>query len=326
MTISNLRTERKKFRLARAAFTLVELLVVIAIIGILVALLLPAVQAAREAARRSQCTNNLKQIGLANQNFLSAKGHFPTGSQADNERDRKIVHQWTVYLMPYMESNAIYEQYDWTVGDRVTNFAAINGPLFKQKIESFLCPSDSAGFVGNWGWAHSNYVGCFAADGSWVEPGNWEKDPLTSNTFYNPAAASGTLALFNFNLTRKPRHVTDGLSNTYAFSEVIAGTDGELDFRGTWSVDHGVAYTHRIGPNSTEPDLDAHACGITPRPEAPCKRSPTFGTAYWAARSHHPGGVTAARVDGSVHFVSDSIATRVWQGLGSINGGEVSLD
>ncbi|QEG33934.1 DUF1559 family PulG-like putative transporter [Bythopirellula goksoeyrii] len=310
---------------ARTAFTLVELLVVIAIIGVLVALLLPAVQSAREAARRTQCTNNLKQVGLGMQNYQSAQGSFPPGSQADDEPGRRIVHQWTVYLMPYIEETAIANRYDWKVGDRGPNFATVNGPLFQTPIQAYQCPSDTHGFVKDWGWSHSNYVGCFSADGSWVEPDGWTADNNINHPFYNPSADSKKLAIFNFNRTRAPKHVEDGTSNTYAFSEVITGADNELDFRGTWSVDHGVAYTHRLGPNSTLPDKEAYACPIVARPEAPCKRAPSFGTAYWAARSYHTGGVNGARIDGSVQFVSDDIDGDVWIGLASINGSEVDL-
>src|ERR1043165_7475153 len=102
----------------RRGFTLVELLVVIAIIGILVALLLPAVQAAREAARRTQCTNNMKQLGLAMQNYLSAKKTFPPGSMRDitgstgNFRDPRVSPH--LRLMPYMENQPLYDRFDWT--------------------------------------------------------------------------------------------------------------------------------------------------------------------------------------------------------------------
>jgi prepilin-type N-terminal cleavage/methylation domain-containing protein len=323
-----------KLRFARAlpfgwrttrGFTLVELLVVIAIIGVLVALLLPAVQAAREAARRSQCTNSLKQVGLANQNYLAAKRTYPPGSQADDANNRTIVHQWTIYLFPYLEVTAIADQYDWKVGDRGPGFDVINGPLFRTPISVLQCPSDKPGFVENWGWAHTNYVGCFNADGSWVDPDNYPPDPFVKLAFYNPAVNSKKQGLFNFNVTRSPKHIVDGTSNTFAFSEVITGLDGENDFRGTWAVDHGVAYTHRLGPNSTLADRDAYSCGATKRPESPCTKSTSFGTAYWAARSYHLGGVNGARIDGSCQFVSDSIDSDVWIALGSINGEETNV-
>lgn len=303
-------------------FTLVELLVVIAIIGVLVALLLPAIQAAREAARRTECINKLKQIGLAAQNYLAAKKTFPIGSQADNEADRIIVHQWTVYLMPYLELSSLYDQYDFKVGDRGPGFDTINGPLFRTPIAAYQCPSSEQGFVQQWGWSRSNYVACFSPDGSWVEPNNWSADGLINVSTFNPSAKSGLQALFNFNVARGPKEITDGTSNTFVFSEVIPGLDNEYDFRGCWSVDHGVAYTHRLTPNSTLPDQLVYTCPPNVPPDAPCKKAPSFGTAFWAARSRHSGGVNAARADGSVSFVTDEVDSLAWIASASINGAE----
>jgi prepilin-type N-terminal cleavage/methylation domain-containing protein len=319
---------QEELKVPTSGFTLVELLVVIAIIGVLVGLLLPAVQAAREAARRTQCINNLKQVGLATQNFLAAKGHYPPGSQADGDQVlRTIGHHWPIYLMPYIEEMGIAEAYDWKQGDRGPNFVEINGPLFMTLIPAYMCPSDTPGYVpitGNYKWAHSNYVGCFSPDGAWTAPGAWPADRFVDIARLNPSVESGKLAVFNLNLTRTPSEIVDGISNTFAFSEVIHGLDGEYDFRGTWSVDHGTAYTHRIGPNSTLPDASWFCpAPSAARAEAPCTKAPTFGTAYWAARSYHPGGVNGSRLDGSVSFVSDAIAGDLWEALGSINGSEV---
>ena len=125
----------------RRAFTLVELLVVIAIIGILVALLLPAVQAAREAARRAQCTNNLKQLGLALQNYHSAKKEFPPGMMRDlaggkgNYADPRFsVHG---LLLPYMENQPLYDQLNWKSSWETNVHTAVR----RTKIPEFLCPS-----------------------------------------------------------------------------------------------------------------------------------------------------------------------------------------
>src|SRR6476646_2441033 len=131
---------------AKGGFTLVELLVVIAIIGVLVALLLPAVQAAREAARRMQCTNNLKQLGIALHNFHDSRQSFPaaldelitspvTGSGAGTAA-------WTAHILPYIEQQAVYQVYrfdrDWA--DTSTNAIPNTGPICA-KIKVFLCPS-----------------------------------------------------------------------------------------------------------------------------------------------------------------------------------------
>jgi prepilin-type N-terminal cleavage/methylation domain-containing protein len=121
------------------AFTLVELLVVIAIIGVLVALLLPAIQAAREAARRSQCSNNLKQIGLAVLNYESANGRLPAGSTTNGtDRNGPYFSTWTVDILPYIEQQALHDLWDKTV-----DFSALtNRKLRETFLASYLCPSD----------------------------------------------------------------------------------------------------------------------------------------------------------------------------------------
>jgi prepilin-type N-terminal cleavage/methylation domain-containing protein len=124
---------------ARPGFTLVELLVVIAIIGVLVALLLPAIQAAREAARRSQCSNNLKQIGLAILNYESAVGRLPAGSTTDAaDIGGPYFGTWTVDILPYLEQQALYDLWDKTV-----DFSHINNRKLRETfLASYLCPSD----------------------------------------------------------------------------------------------------------------------------------------------------------------------------------------
>lgn len=229
--------------------------------------------------------------------------------------------------MAYIEAGNVADRYDWSVGDRGTNFVAVNGPVFMTLIPSYLCPADTPGYVpvtGAYKWAHFNYAACFSPDGSWVAPGNYPPDPFVNHPALNPSVKSKKLALFNFNLTRSPKEVEDGTSNTFAYAEIIHGVDGVKDFRGTWSVDHGTAYTHRLGPNSTLPDVGL--CPPEPDPIPPCYPAPTFATAYWAARSYHVGGVNGARIDGSVTFVSNDINSEVWIALGSINGGETRTE
>jgi type II secretory pathway pseudopilin PulG len=313
----------------------VELLVVIAIIGILVAMLLPAIQAAREAARRSQCLNNLKQIGIAILNFESNKKQLPPGltcppglGPAGGGPHNTL---W-VYIFPYAEEAGLADAWDYAQGYAGPNYYAINGRLISQRIPPYLCPSDDAtvypGSAGELDLSRSNYAACFAADGTVVERDN---PNMASNVMgcvntNNPSDLVRKLkAAFNVNLQRKLRHISDGASKTIAASELISGEI--YDTRGCWWYPWGGQYVHRRGPNSSSPDTTwasyaAFYCDSTP--EAPCNTtSPCWGTTDYTARSKHPGGVQAARLDGSVDFYVNNIDLAVWQAWASINGNEV---
>ena len=163
----------------RAAFTLVELLVVIAIIGILVALLLPAVQAAREAARRTQCINHLKQIGLACHNFESTNGHFPTGGgaveQFTSAREFRgplygyEYASWTYQILPYIEEQSLY---DLREGETLSRSGFIRSGLIERPVSSYNCPTRAVRFatIGVDLYALADYAGVMS---SWNDPG-WE--------------------------------------------------------------------------------------------------------------------------------------------------------
>jgi prepilin-type N-terminal cleavage/methylation domain-containing protein len=138
----------------RKAFTLVELLVVIAIIGILIGLLLPAIQKVREAANRVRCANNLKQLGLAMHNYHGVYDTFPPGYWTPNPSQTASIggagqNSWAVYILPYIELNDLFQQYNWGVGFRGANYIAVNGPVFSTRIKTYCCPSDTTGVVGN---------------------------------------------------------------------------------------------------------------------------------------------------------------------------------
>ncbi len=305
---------------SRSAFTLVELLVVITIIGILIALLLPAVQAAREAARRMRCTNNLKQLMLGMHNYHTALNVFPPGSLAydgDNRTGGRAVHNWTMYIWSYVELGSLAEAYDWDVGLRGPNYSAINGDVFAIPIPLYKCPSDNSGFSSA-NRSRSNYVACHSPDGSLMEKGvtNFDK---SCNDQHNPATKR---ALFNWQLCRSIKDVRDGTSNTVALSEVISGPDGSNDLRGLWITDLGIGYSHLRTPNSSIPD---QVLGGRCHPsKSPCvDDSPCWSTWILAARSYHTGGVNAALADGSVRFFSESIGADLWINLASIDGGEV---
>jgi prepilin-type N-terminal cleavage/methylation domain-containing protein/prepilin-type processing-associated H-X9-DG protein len=308
----------------RSAFTLVELLVVIAIIGILIALLLPAVQSAREAARRTQCTNNLKQIGLALHNYVAAKKTLPEGLTQPPSSNGGPFNTWAPRLMPYMEMGATYARYSFAAG---YSGDLTNRPIFQTIFAEYICPSDNPPpSKQNSDQAHSNYVACFSPDGTMVEPGLTNLgDTCNNDPSKNPAKRK---AMFNVNVVKRVSKVIDGMSKTIGFSECIAlGDQGtEWDIRGFWWYPWGCQYTHHRTPNTLIADsvwagVGSGYCISTL--EAPCKlNGACHSTIDFAARSRHRGGVNAAKGDGSVTFYTDSIDLVVWQALASIDGGE----
>jgi len=210
----NFRRLRRTGRSRCPGFTLVELLVVIAIIGILVALLLPAIQAAREAARRTQCTNQLRQIGIAIQTHHDLKGHFPPGR---NSNDQYGV-SWAYYLLPQLEEQAIYDAY--VPKERVD--ADVNAPAMRTPISVYACPSrrppaadrdfdnqDEAPLV-----RAGAVLGDYAANAGLEEDigmeGNDFADGKIDLTLAGPIFSGSKI---------RARHVTDGLSRTLAVGE-----------------------------------------------------------------------------------------------------------
>ena len=324
-----------------AGFTLVELLVVIAIIGILVAMLLPAVQAAREAARRMECLNNVKQTALGLQNYYDAHGSFPIGNaewpQAIGAGPASMV-TWQVAVLPFIEQETLYDSIDlnarWPIYyNSRTKFPPGNAEAWRTNIPTYNCPSDEnddppssnpfgPAEGGRWiGFSHGNIVGCFSADGTFAEPGV----PLDgcNDGGENPSVASGKRAIFNINVARRLKHVKDGTSHTVAISEIIAGEHGTGDQRGMWSQDWGCHYEHMHGPNSKR---DAVMSGAF-HPAMSAKHyidgsAGCWSTLHYAASSYHPGGVNVGLLDGSATFVDDNIDLAVWQALGSINGSD----
>jgi prepilin-type N-terminal cleavage/methylation domain-containing protein/prepilin-type processing-associated H-X9-DG protein len=314
----------------RRGFTLTELLVVIAIIGVLIGLLLPAVQKVRAAANRVKCQNNLKQIGLALHDYHDGHDAFPMGGESWPPPQIYFVpvKMWTQSLLPYLELGDLDRQIDYTAGYGSPAFCTNNTPAFQYLVKQFLCPADTAGSLSLPGtpfdgWTRSNYVGCYSADGFWVEPGAPEDvETCNNDPAQNPSVASGKRSLFNINVRRSFRDVIDGTSNTAAFSELIAGPNNSLDARGMWWNFMGQQYTHWRTPNSTLPDV--LLAPYDDPTKVPCQTTaPCLSGMIMTARSYHAGGVNVCFADGSLHFIADSINLSTWQGLGSINGGEV---
>ncbi len=302
---------RKKGR----GFTLVELLVVIAIIGVLVALLLPAVQAAREAARRAQCVNQLKQWGLAMQLFHDSRGQLPLGSRSGPDGPRQT---WVMHLWPYIEQNALASKNDVTI-----NFyeppGTIGGTLdgvTGQALSMYNCPSDEGAdqTIGNYQRRRGNYVV------------NW------GNTTYGRDDDTHGQAPFSHIRGRRnePRvtgleHVTDGTSNTLMMSELLkAWSEEDNDWRGDIHNDDGVFRFHTLmTPNTSAPDIISGGWfQKTDDPAMPAVAG-RANSQKTASRSRHTGGVNALMCDSSVKFVNDGIALDVWMAMGSMNGEEI---
>jgi prepilin-type N-terminal cleavage/methylation domain-containing protein/prepilin-type processing-associated H-X9-DG protein len=317
-------------RILRSGFTLVELLVVITIIGILIALLLPAVQAAREAARRMQCANNLKQTALAMQLYHSAKGVFPTGL-SEGSGDKWAT--WAAYTLAYLEQESISSGFNPNAG-----FAGVNARYYRMRIATYSCPSDQVGvesyydryFSNGPGYAHSNVVACFSADGTWIEPGApGGYGGSGRNTSDNPSVASGKRALFNMNVARSAAQVTDGTSHTAAISEIVTGLDKTADCRGEWWMDISCGYEHMYTPNARGDAMVAGwaSIGFCVPDKVYCDyTAPNWDTMRLGASSFHPGGVNVGLADGSVQFVVDQIDLAAWQALASVASGEVKQE
>lgn len=307
----------------RHGFTLIELLVVIAIIAVLIALLLPAVQQARAAARRVQCKNNLKQLGLAMHNYHGTHGSFPPGyfsalywpTDDGTATWGQRRYCWMQMILPYMEQASLYESFSreiqaandpWTWADNDTI------------IPGLVCPSDPVSpKVNDYGF-YGNYLG--------VHGGH----SLAAGV--NEYSANG---IFYVKSSTRIADITDGTSNVAMMGEinlVPVGAEesaGKIDRRGAYFItcwyNANVTIALRDPPNSELPDLGLDATGVDYK-DAPFANASTWDGAMWVrnnARSHHEGGAQFCLADGSVRMISESIDLATYNHLGDRNDGNV---
>jgi len=334
---------------ANRGFTLVELLVVIAIIGILVSLLLPAVQAAREAARRAQCLNNVKQLGIAVLNYEGTHGRCPPGAVASGDwkelydecqvdlesckyhikghaRNGRNGASWMVFILPFVEQQVLYDSWDFTKS------VARNEPVARQDIGTFYCPTRRTGirqsdidnglmFLG-WDQGGTDYGGCIGGGNGFLDcnSGSSNCSPPCKHEIHILRTGGGgnvtppDLGVFALDAGRRLREITDGTSKTIAIGEVQRLYGPETVTFCSRISDDGWA----VGGSATIFETDA---------DLTVDDNLGYGginSGYFAnPGSEHPGGAHFGMVDGSVHFLSENMSEFVLDDMGSCAGGEV---
>ncbi|MFT5302262.1 MAG: type II secretory pathway pseudopilin PulG, partial [Mariniblastus sp.] len=283
---------------------LVELLVVIAIIGILVGMLLPAVQMVREAARRTQCSNNSRQLGLAIANYESTHQQFPSGWSTNNSKNALAEPGWgwSAQILPFVEANNLYNQIDFRVG--------IDDPshreLINQVVPVFLCPTEIADDVVDLG-DHVDHGGTHFV--------KFRKQHEHENLFVGRSNHSGVFGsseiedsplkgngVFFANSETTLSDIRDGSSNTLMIGE-RSHEFGAVSWVGMVpEVDEPFARIVAVADHAPN-NIDGH---------------------FEDFRSYHPGGINVTLADGSSHFISDSISPELFQSLATKSGGETA--
>jgi prepilin-type N-terminal cleavage/methylation domain-containing protein/prepilin-type processing-associated H-X9-DG protein len=342
----------------RRGFTLIELLVVIAVIGVLIALLLPAVQSAREAARRAHCVNNLKQMGLAVLNYHDVFRVFPFGKGPDYRTTvpgAPVYARWSIHsqILAFIEQGSLYQAINFRfppetpgMAGVVINFMpAYQNPLRENSVASrtmvatFLCPSDPAPTSADWPGQNNYYANQganFLCDLSEALPSTIAPAEVSNGPFYY--------------LSRKNiASITDGTSNTVFFSEKLRGegtpaprTD-MLTMRNTVTLDETFGACMALNPATATPLTSKQGfswvmgemCCTTYNHVAPPNSVTCAGIGFPGTMANmamqvppssaHPGGVNCLFGDGSARFTSSTIHLAAWRGLGTVNGAETDV-
>lgn len=304
----------------RRAFTLVELLVVIAIIGMLVALLLPAVQAARESARRTQCVNNIKQLAIAVHNFHDSHQRFPQNgskfSQGSGTCCTEFSWSWLARTLPFIEASPLHSEAG------IDDKSLKNNPSIATSLKTFFCPSDIALLSSNtpsttrsdmqiWNNGPAglcNYKGVTGSNWCW---GTWPNVGANGNCdcFYQNGTGLGDGIFFRTDILFRQRmpEITDGLSNTLMIGEDVP----------EYSAWCGWAYAnHAVGNCAIPPNVNL---------KKEFGAAPTWNWENtYSFRSRHPGGLQFALADGSVRFLRANLDLAIYRGASTTQGGEIA--
>lgn len=329
----------------RSGFTLIELLVVIAIIGVLVALLLPAVQQAREAARRTQCRNNLKQYGLALHNYHDVWGGFPiggVGGWADGDRYKL---SWQARILPQIDNSPLFQQIDWnrvnpaaytlpdgrlllSVPSTVARCPSDISPMTIVSDDSAMVPNGTPRFQGS-------YTGSLGSQQTPSADGNCNQwlqfaEPLAAgNATHGDATTKNQLSgmfsrgLWGTGLTIRIADVIDGTSNTFHVGEVLANCQSHRQ----WGFYHydGInnAHASTLVPINNFTTCDGASPGQITHPS--CTPNSNWNFA-WGFKSYHVGGAHFLLADGAVRFIGQNINHTTYQRLGGRADGGVVGD
>jgi prepilin-type N-terminal cleavage/methylation domain-containing protein/prepilin-type processing-associated H-X9-DG protein len=317
-------------RLRRRGLTLIEILVVITIIGILIALTLPAIQSARESARRAQCLTNMTQLTLAAHVFETENGGFPSWATGRVLADRTInycsIHSM---LLPAMGNTPLFNSINFNIGTlSIADLSLGNYTSATTSIQSFLCPSDSRARAGELA------LNSYRANAGLAEV-DVQRAPSPGSLIVNDIEA-GSFVIHKKLLPLS--EFTDGTSNTVAFSEKLIGTGAEASASSSrdWvdvplsvemDIDARTRFCSRLaGPLGWRQDSGGTCFYMSDPPNSrtpDCGGPRGNGFGIFAARSQHPGGVNVTMADGSGRWVTATINLSIWRALGTRNRGDL---